>query len=333
MRGFPALIAALAVLVSATPAHAVVGGQPAPEGEFKYVANVRVLGAFGCTGTLIAPQWIITAGHCGSATAVVTQGILPTSTPLPPESYEVVLGSVHADGRGGETHGVTEIVLEPDYSFQNGAGNDVALMKLDTPSRTATPMRIAAVGERSIWRPGALSTVAGFGLTSEDADGPPDRMHFTQVPITTDAYCAEAYKDSGVGPGGEGGAFDARTMVCAGYPEGGRDTCNGDSGGPLLAPAAGGSLRLVGATSFGDGCGRPGKPGVYARVAEGPIREWIRGVVPEAFAPEPKPAATKKRRWTNRRCKRMYQRAKTRRERARALRCERRARARARARR
>ena len=72
-------------------------------------------------------------------------------------------------------------------------------------------------------------------------------------------------------------------MLCAGYPQGGTDTCQGDSGGPLLARALDGSLRLVGATSFGDGCAQPGKPGVYARVAEGPIRAFVAQFVPGAF--------------------------------------------------
>ena len=65
-------------------------------------------------------------------------------------------------------------------------------------------------------------------------------------------------------------------MVCAGYPQGGTDTCQGDSGGPLFGHDAAGALRVVGATSFGDGCAQPGKPGVYARVGDAALREWIR---------------------------------------------------------
>jgi trypsin len=157
----------------------------------------------------------------------------------------------------------------------------VTLLQLDRPSAVA-PVHIAAVGERRIWAAGKLATIAGFGLTSENAPQPPDTMQRAKVPIQTDAYCANAYPD-GVG----GGSYDATTMLCAGYPQGGTDTCQGDSGGPLLATALDGTLRLVGATSFGDGCGRPGKPGVYARVAEGPIRTFIARFVPGAFQPEP----------------------------------------------
>ena len=70
-----------------------------------------------------------------------------------------------------------------------------------------------------------------------------------------------------------GGEFISETMVCAGiFPAGGRDTCQGDSGGPLVAPLLAGGFRLVGDTSFGDGCARPNKPGVYGRLADDPMR-------------------------------------------------------------
>ena len=114
------------------------------------------------------------------------------------------------------------------------------------------PTKVAGAGERGLWTAGTLATIAGWGVTSEGGDAP-DTLQEAQVPITTDAYCDGAYSD-----------FDASTMVCAGYPQGGVDTCQGDSGGPLFA----GGRCVVGATSFGEGCARPGKPGVYARVGD-----------------------------------------------------------------
>jgi secreted trypsin-like serine protease len=258
------------------------------------VANIDIGGAFGCTGTLIAPDWVMTAGHCGSLTGSLTGGAVPTPLGLPAGAYDVKLSSVHADGAGAEDHAVTQVVVDSDYLVTNGTGNDVTLLQLDHPS-AVPPVHIAAAGERQIWDPGTPATIAGFGLTSQDAPKPPDTMQRATVPILSDVDCASAYPDGF--PSGAG-SFDARSMLCAGYPQGGTDTCQGDSGGPLLVRALDGSTRLVGATSFGDGCAQPGKPGVYARVAEGPIRAFVQRFVPGAFQPEPgatKPKAKKKK--------------------------------------
>ena len=129
-------------------------------------------------------------------------------------------------------------------------------------------MKVAGAGDRAAWSPGTMETIAGWGVTEENGSGP-DVLQEAQVPITTDAYCANAYGD-----------FDPATMLCAGFEQGGVDTCQGDSGGPMFGTSAAGGLRVVGSTSFGEGCARPGKPGVYARVADAPLREWIRGQAP-----------------------------------------------------
>lgn len=132
---------------------------------------------------------------------------------------------------------------------------------------------MAGAGERDLWSAGTSATIAGFGVTSEGGDAP-DVLQEARVPITTDPYCDDAYRN-----------FDATTMVCAGFPEGGVDTCQGDSGGPLFGRDAAGVLRVVGSTSFGEGCARPGKPGVYARVADGELLQRTRG-----SPDEPRPA-------------------------------------------
>jgi hypothetical protein len=162
-------------------------------------------------------------------------------------------------------------------------------------------MLIAAVGERAIWAPGKLATIAGFGTTSPSGTAKPATMQVAQVPITTDAYCAAAYPPGAANELANDGSFDASTMVCAGWPQGGHDTCEGDSGGPLLAATPTGDLRLVGATSWGNSCAQPGYPGVYARVAQGPIRAWIASRVPGAIAPEPPATKGRSRPKTRRR--------------------------------
>jgi secreted trypsin-like serine protease len=269
---------------AASPAGAVVGGRPAAPGSFPYVANVLIGGQFGCSGTLLAPQWVLTAGHCGSITGSLSEGLVPSQPAWPAAAYTVQLGTVYADGQGGEHHAVSQVIVDTDYLVTNGVGNDVTLLKLATRSRVK-PMLIAPTSVRASWRAGVLATIAGFGTTSESSSTPPPQMRYAQVPITSDPYCAAAYP-SGLDEVQDDGYFDQSTMICAGYPHGGTDTCEGDSGGPLLVPVAG-ELRLVGATSFGDGCAQAGHPGVYALLAQGPIRSFIARFVPGAFARAP----------------------------------------------
>jgi trypsin len=282
MRRLAPLVLALVLAPAAHASPRIVGGSDVPPGTFGFVANIDVAGAASCTGTLIAPTWVLTAAHCATPGGPVGAG---SPTPLPGAAYTVTLDTVRTDGEGGEVRYVKDdgVHVPPGYFFTNGNGSDAALLELTEPA-TVAPMRIAAADERASWEPGDVMTVAGFGVTESGGDQP-EVMQQTQVPITTDAYCASAYTDPTPILGDR---FDPATEVCAGLPEGGKDSCQGDSGGPLLAPVGAG-LRLVGATSRGNGCAEPGYPGIYARVAEGSLRTFVAGLVPEAFEPEGTP--------------------------------------------
>jgi secreted trypsin-like serine protease len=257
----PALAATLTCLaVTAAPSQAIVGGHDTAPGAYPAVAEVTIANAFLCTGTLIAPDWVLTAGHCGS----ITGG----SGVASPAAWPAAAISVRI---GGDTSGSGEqvptqnVVVEPDYLATSG--HDISLIHLSRNS-TKAPVKVAGDAEGALWSPGTSEIIAGWGTTSEGGDTP-NHLQEARVPITTDAYCASAYSD-----------FEAATMVCAGYPQGGTDTCQGDSGGPMFGTTALGELKVVGATSYGEGCARPGKPGVYARVADDALREWIRSQAP-----------------------------------------------------
>jgi secreted trypsin-like serine protease len=238
---------------SAAPSSAVVGGNDASPGEYPAVAEIT-FGPFLCTGTLLAPDWVLSAGHCGS----VTGAAVATPASWPPQLINVRVGGVSQTD--GEQRSVSRVVMHPNYLLTSGY--DISLLQL-SQSSTMAPTKVAGAGERSIWTAGTLETIVGWGATEEGGEVP-DNLQEAQVPITTDAYCAGAYSD-----------FDPQTMVCAGFPQGGVDTCQGDSGGPMFGRTSTGALRVVGATSFGEGCARPDRPGVYARVADNTLRPWI----------------------------------------------------------
>lgn len=256
---FLILIAALcaAFVMSTTSAMAIVGGDDAEPGEYPSVAKIT-FGGFSCTGTLIAPDAVLSAGHCSSLTGAA----VATPAAYPPALINVRIGGTRSGE--GESVPVRSVAVHPNYLANSGY--DISVLKLSRTS-TKAPTKVAGAGETALWAPGTLEIIAGWGATSEGGSAP-NVLQEAEVPITTDSYCAGAYGD-----------FDPETMICAGYPQGGTDTCQGDSGSPMFG-RAGGALRVVGATSFGEGCARAGKPGVYARVGDSVLREWIRSQAP-----------------------------------------------------
>ncbi|KAK7794879.1 hypothetical protein R5R35_010571 [Gryllus longicercus] len=104
---------------------------------------------------------------------------------------------------------------------------------------------------------GTLAVVTGWGLTNVGGSSP-NTLHFLKLPIVSHSACDSFYGS---------GLITAR-MLCAGYPAGGQDACQGDNFGPLVA----GGVQ-VGIVSWGYGCALPNYPGVYTNVAN--LRSWI----------------------------------------------------------
>jgi len=92
-----------------------------------------------------------------------------------------------------------------------------------------------------------------------------------RVPVIPQASCKMNYKDHS-GRSRPKSLISDESMFCAGHLSGGADTCKQDSGGPAVAEING-KATLVGITSWGDGCGRPNRPGVYTKV--GNYVDWI----------------------------------------------------------
>jgi secreted trypsin-like serine protease len=266
MHRSPKLLLTLLATVACTgavasPASAIVGGHDTSDAAYKGVAEIVLGGAFGCTGTLIAPQWVLTAGHCGSITGGTGVG---TPAAFPAATITVRMGSDKA-GQGTK-HPVSQVVIPPSYLATQGW--DISLLKLTTATTAVPATKIAGPSGRALWNPDVVESIVGWGVTSEGGSAP-STLQEASVPIVADATCASAYD-----------SFEAQTQVCAGYPQGGTDTCQGDSGGPMFGHDAAGALKVVGSTSYGEGCARPNRPGVYARVADTTLRSWIASQAP-----------------------------------------------------
>ncbi|MGH2830210.1 MAG: S1 family peptidase [Actinomycetota bacterium] len=250
MRRSLLLVALAAALsLSVVPSGAVVGGQNASPGEYPWMAAIYTGSPAGgqyCGGSLVAPRYVVTAAHC--VQELIENAV--ASLPIDPLGLKVkvMLGRTALDGDGGEEIVVRSLHAHPD------ANVDTAVLELTTAS-AQTPIAWARPGQEAYFAAGVVSTVTGWGLTSENGS-PSNTLKEAQVPMISDAQCAAHY----------GNRFNPPTEVCAGYPQGGADTCQGDSGGPLMVPGPGGAFLLAGLTSWGDGCARPGVPGVYAQV-------------------------------------------------------------------
>jgi secreted trypsin-like serine protease len=271
----------LALALSAgltTPAHAIVNGQDAARGEYPFIAKITIDGAFGCTGTLVDPTHVVSAGHCAS---LVPGGIANVPIGQPGQLIEVNIGAYKAPFDDGESFRGTKVDVAPQYLGVSSVRDDVSVITLDRPSSAPT-VKIASAAERNLWTAGTTATIAGFGTTESGGDTP-EILQEATVPIRSDADAAEAYPYLVDGIDPLFGGFEAQSQLAAG--DGRADSCQGDSGGPLLVPGPNGAWRLAGDTSYGVGCADPNYPGIYGRVADTYLREWIRTVAPNAIAP------------------------------------------------
>lgn len=290
------LISSLLVPVAASGTPAIVGGSPAPPGAWPFAAYVEatfthpVAGqvSFSCSGSVIGERWVLTATHCAldPETGQVIQGI----------TYRIAVGESDLATASPENVYVADagdvVALKPRAGslYTGNVGGDLALIRLDRPA-PGRALRIPGAGQdqTGLVQPGQVATAIGYGAVAEYDVSPPQLLRQVELPIVADDACSHAYpKEENYGfPLG----FDAITMLCAGFDGGGFDTCYGDSGGPLMARTATGEYVQVGITSWGDGCARPGRPGVYGRLS-GLYGFIVSNLATDAEAPAGPPAVT-----------------------------------------
>ncbi|XP_055530040.1 brachyurin-like [Wyeomyia smithii] len=238
-----------------TPSRRITNGQEATPGQFPY--QIALLSTFTggtglCGGSVLTNNFILTAAHC-------VQNALGGT---------VIAGAHNRNNAEDTQQRITftaaGIRIHEGYTSTN-IRNDIAVVQLSSAlvfNDRVQPASIPSAGESRTFA-GMTGTVSGFGRTSDASQATSAVVMFTSNPIMTEADCLTSW-------GNNANIIQAQNICLSG--EGGRSSCNGDSGGPLTV-ADGGSLQ-VGIVSFGSAAGCSiGMPSVYVRVTF--FRDWI----------------------------------------------------------
>jgi trypsin len=271
------LLAFALAALAAEPARAVVGGSPARAGEAPWAVALisgrddRLATGHFCGGALVARDTVLTAAHClAKGEDEFAEGRRGREHENEQARRHRVTLAAFAGRvlplRSGTVHRAAWTALHP--AFDDGAGYanaDVAVIRLRAPVRGAVPIALPTAAQGVGFDAGQSLVIYGWGNRSgrEQRENLPRDLHRGEVTALPDARCDELY----------GRMFNPAAQLCAGRADGAVDSCNGDSGGPLVARRSDGRPLLVGIVSYGEGCGEPEFPGVYARV--GRYRRWL----------------------------------------------------------
>lgn len=248
---------------------AIIGGTPAQAGTFPslaYVIDFQGTIAYQCTGTVIAPSLILTAGHCAEN--------MQTGVPFSASGYRVVIGAVEPLLPELPVSTVLAVIVYPGLDRKVDDG-DAALLVLSTPT-TAPPVKLASASFAKHLTGGTPATIAGWGRTSYEQTSLTEHLQSATTAVQGGKWCKR-----------NASPFYARSEICTiSPPSYSTGVCEGDSGGPLLVSGPSGEPVEVGVTDHVYEKCSTRHPSVFASV--GALSSWIQSwVLAYAHAPTP----------------------------------------------
>ncbi|XP_051543952.1 transmembrane protease serine 9-like [Myxocyprinus asiaticus] len=237
----------------------IIGGQDAWAYSWPWQVSLQYSDMPTCGGAILDLRWVITASHCFKRYKKASLWITVVGMHDLENANETCQQTVKVD----------KIIQHENYN-QKTNENDIALMKLQTPLEFNEYVRPVATWIGDL--PSEEScTVTGWGAIREN--GPQaSKLQEVNVTVFDPEICSSYYR-------GKMHTF----MMCAGTDAGGMDACQGDSGGPLSC-FTGERYKLAGVVSWGVGCGRAQKPGVYTKVSQ--YKQWIDSTIHAEFVAE-----------------------------------------------
>ncbi|XP_053959939.1 transmembrane protease serine 9 isoform X1 [Anastrepha ludens] len=235
----------------------IVGGTNASPHEFPWIAVLFKSGKQFCGGSVITKNHILTAAHC--VARMTSWDVAALTAHLGDYDIRTNYEVQHVVRR------IKRLVRHKGFDFST-LHNDIAILTVNEPMKFTYEVQPICLptGSSQLSRSysGKVATVAGWGSLREN--GPqPSILQKVQIPIWANQDCARKY-----GRAAPGGIIES--MVCAGQAS--KDSCSGDSGGPLIVNESG-RYTLVGIVSWGIGCGKGEYPGVYTRITS--LLPWI----------------------------------------------------------
>ncbi|NWV81842.1 GRAA protein, partial [Dasyornis broadbenti] len=230
----------------------IIGGSEVAPHSRPFMAQIKKGKDLICGGALIKENWVLTAAHCNA------------------EKSKVVLGahSSRVKEKEQQTFQVAKSIPYPCYD-PSKKENDIMLLQLQGRAKLNKAVKLIPLPTSDDdLKPGTICTVAGWGMIASHPPKYPTALMEVNITVISRQICNDK-KHYGGKPA------ITENMICAGATNGKKDSCNGDSGGPLRC-----NNMMRGITSFGKlkKCGSVDGPGVYTRLTKQYL-EWIKKTI------------------------------------------------------